>query len=515
MPHAMSKRSTTGSPLLSYGVSFSGFVWHHVLYYFCVVVSGFGPAPYYASGWYAEFYRWTLHKQIPASVFMDDWATVGTDQSEALANRRAIKDLFSPCGLLFSDAKDTDDQRLVYLGILFDTVAMTMSSEPEKAAALRTVLVAHHARISSGSNLPHAEIRSIAGKLGWYAQVLQSGRLHTRAWWLYVVFRAKLLAPTRARLLKDTLWWIAVLATWESSENEPQQFPLLSADSFHSDLSRASVVVSDASGPDGFGYYYAPLGSDSPQFGAFGTINIDSSIPTAASLQHSGISSNERPPRVVCFYGYPTTSRPFTASTRERAGRRKASLSSLSYLPAAMHSALYCLPSGFLMNLTVFLITSLISLFSLGRTSPVSSHRTPPTPWPPQPPVSWTTPSSRPSPTQPVSTPAVWNRLCRIQETHYLSALQRKPTTSSALTTAPANLSNENSLGRRRQAKLAQLRTGISNTMGQYQRLIDGNFSANHNKKCRWCGDLNETVTHVYNDCTDLQIQALRNDIYT
>ena len=146
---------------------------------------------------------------------------------------------------------------------------MTLSFEPEKAAALRTVLVAHHARISSGSNLPHAEIRSIAGKLGWYAQVLQSACLHTRSWRLYVVFGAKLLAPTRARLLKDTLWWIAVLTAWESSENDPQQFPLLSADSFHSDLSRASVVVSDASGPDGFGYYYGPLGSDSPQFGAF------------------------------------------------------------------------------------------------------------------------------------------------------------------------------------------------------------------------------------------------------
>ena len=57
-----------------------------------------------------------------------------------------------------------------------------------------------------------------------------------------------------------------MLSAWESSENDPQQFPLLSADSFHSDLSRLSVVVS---GPDGFGYYYGPFGSDTPQFGAF------------------------------------------------------------------------------------------------------------------------------------------------------------------------------------------------------------------------------------------------------
>ena len=47
----------------------------------------------------------------------------------------------------------------------------------------------------------------------------------------------------------------------------------------------------------------------------------------------------------------------------------------------------------------------------------------------------------------------------------YLSELQRKPNTRSELTTAPANLNNDNTLSRRRQAKLAQLRTGICNTM--------------------------------------------------
>ena len=140
-----------------------------------------------------------------------------------------------------SDA-NTDGQRVVYFGVLFDTVAMTMSFEAEKAPVLRTILVSHHATISSGSKLPHAEIRSTAGKLGWYAQVLQSGR-HTCAWWLYVVFGHKRLTPTRARLLKGTLWWIAVLATWENCENDPQLFPLLSDHSFWTDPVRVSVIA--------------------------------------------------------------------------------------------------------------------------------------------------------------------------------------------------------------------------------------------------------------------------------
>ena len=46
--------------------------------------------------------------------------------------------------------------------------------------------------------------------------------------------------------------------------------------------------------------------------------------------------------------------------------------------------------------------------------------------------------------------------------------------------------------------------------MGHHQRLIDGHFSPDFNRRCRWP---NESVHHVYNDCTDLQIQALRDDI--
>ena len=98
---------------------------------------------------------------------------------------------------------------------------------------------------------------------------------------------------------------------------------------------------------------------------------------------------------------------------------------------------------------------------------------------------------------------------------HYQTALQTNHSIRSALTTAPANLSQGNTLGRRSQVKLAQLRTGVSNSMGWYQRLIDGGFRAGHNRRCRWCGRSEETVTHVYNECADLQLIGLRHDIST
>ena len=52
--------------------------------------------------------------------------------------------------------------------------------------------------------------------------------------------------------------------------------------------------------------------------------------------------------------------------------------------------------------------------------------------------------------------------------------------------------------------------------MGWYQRLSAGNFDTeNYLRQCRWCGDANETVSHVYSNCTDLQILALSDDFHT
>ena len=49
-----------------------GFVWNFMYWFFAVVPFGFGPAPYYCSGWSAECYRWVRHAGVPASVYMDD-----------------------------------------------------------------------------------------------------------------------------------------------------------------------------------------------------------------------------------------------------------------------------------------------------------------------------------------------------------------------------------------------------------------------------------------------------------
>ena len=63
------------------------------------------------------------------------------------------------------------------------------------------------------------------------------------------------------------------------------------------------------------------------------------------------------------------------------------------------------------------------------------------------------------------------------------------------------------------QLTLARLRTGTCNSMGWYVGHCRNGYDSNHkNDVCRWCGVAPETVLHVFNDCTDLQIQLLRDE---
>ena len=49
--------------------------------------------------------------------------------------------------------------------------------------------------------------------------------------------------------------------------------------------------------------------------------------------------------------------------------------------------------------------------------------------------------------------------------------------------------------------------------MGWYVGYCRNGYDTNHkNDLCRCCGVAPETVLHVFNDCTDLQIQLLRDD---
>ena len=98
---------------------------------------------------------------------------------------------------------------------------------------------------------------------------------------------------------------------------------------------------------------------------------------------------------------------------------------------------------------------------------------------------------------------------------HYHHQLATLQTERSVITTDKANLRVEDKLTRAQQSTLAQLRSGTCTSMGWNVGYCRNGYDRNHKSDlCRWCGVAPETVLHVFKDCTDLQIQLLREDYH-
>ena len=67
---------------------------------------------------------------------------------------------------------------------------------------------------------------------------------------------------------------------------------------------------------------------------------------------------------------------------------------------------------------------------------------------------------------------------------------------------------NDKSLSRKEQVLLAQLRCGECNKVGKYLTRLGKSLGV-----CRWCGDAEETVYHLYEKCSNSKIRNLRKEI--
>jgi hypothetical protein len=109
-------------------------------------------------------------------------------------------------------------------------------------------------------------IRSVAGSLNWYSEVLQSGRLHVRSWWLYSIHRERITAAVRRKLILDTQWWVGILDEWGRGGFTGREYPIFSASELLADPNKVYVVQSDAAGEDSLGYYHGVLSEREPRF---------------------------------------------------------------------------------------------------------------------------------------------------------------------------------------------------------------------------------------------------------
>jgi hypothetical protein len=218
---------------------------------------GYTTCPYYCSTWSAEFKLWLANRGIETAHLMDDWLVVDHSYPTLLNKLEVVHHFFADIGLVINTAKDESGQVLTFLGVLLDSVNMTMRFDPVQSKAMRLELTVSLRRLSGGLHLDHTTVRHICGKLNWYSEVLQSGRIHLRSWWMYERHLSHLLPTTFNRLLIDTQWWIDILLSWESEHSSGIEYPIVSASELMANPESIMIVQSDASGTDGFGYYYS------------------------------------------------------------------------------------------------------------------------------------------------------------------------------------------------------------------------------------------------------------------
>jgi hypothetical protein len=219
---------------------------------------GFGPCPYYASTWSAEIRQWMISAGLDPAFLMDDWFETGVDEADARSRMSRLSDILIRAGYDMAVDKFGFGQLMVFLGILIDTTTMTCRIDKTQAGGFKQQLLAYVALIESGRDVDLQTVRHVAGKLSWYCEVLQSGRMHINQWWRYAsVLEGWTRYYDRRLLLDETAWWLNILEQWERDESSVQASVIFNSSEILANPDCFQIVQSDASGKDGCGYVFA------------------------------------------------------------------------------------------------------------------------------------------------------------------------------------------------------------------------------------------------------------------
>ena len=208
--------------------------------YFCIQYKGvtwcyskccFGhtACPYYTSTFGAEYYRWFTHIYcIPCSYIVDDWLTAAATLARSLAQMKTISNVLESCGFTMNDAKFKSGQQIVFLGILIDSVTMTIRFDSVSAKGFRVELQVYFDILLDNKHLDINIVRPICGKLNWYAEIVQSGRIHIQSFWNYFRHHKRSYPASMIQLKKDMQWWLQLLTSWEHEDSTDLVYRILS-----------------------------------------------------------------------------------------------------------------------------------------------------------------------------------------------------------------------------------------------------------------------------------------------
>lgn len=227
-----------------------------VVYVYARCPFGFTACPYYASTWSAEFKSWLTSLGVETAHLMDDWLVVKETERKVKVELGKVVEVFEDVGFSLAVEKNEVGQCLTFLGVHLDSINMTMRFDATQARGMKLEFQFYLNSLLAGVLLDHTTIRRVCGILNWYSEVVQSGRMHTRSWWTYEKYGASMFESAHRALVADTQWWISLLQSWENSLSSNVEYSILSADELLRNKRSIMIVQSDASGTDGFGYYY-------------------------------------------------------------------------------------------------------------------------------------------------------------------------------------------------------------------------------------------------------------------
>ena len=237
------------------------------LWYNSVLAMGLSPAPYYASTWSAEILAEHRAVGVKSSNLLDDFIMVGDTLADCTRSLAIVEGGFESRGLpLAEDKRQPPSQCVDYLGFRINTVTMTVSVIPSKAAGFLLVLEAAMDTLRTGGNMSHSDWNHICSKLEDYAQVSQLGKSYVAWAWSYLTHGPALSVYGRINLLSDLEWWHAQLSSWATGVLSGFEYAILNGSVLAANPALIDVVVTDMSGPDGTGAYYGPLLDRNPQF---------------------------------------------------------------------------------------------------------------------------------------------------------------------------------------------------------------------------------------------------------
>ena len=239
------------------------FVWRQVLFFFAGLMFGLRNSGYQgqrvtnAVTWiHQRLGLETDEEQMYSSInYSDDIGGAETTEKRAVASFNALSDLLLDLGLEESiDKAHPPSTKMPYLGVQFDTVAMTMSIPPEKLQEVRAEVRLWLRKTTSTKK----NLQKLLGKLFWVSRCVR----HSRSFMGRLLGQLKLTNSVgenkKVKLSSDCIadinWWDRYLARFNGVEMMYPANPiLLSLDQLLD--SSALVNCGDAQMMGGGAYY--------------------------------------------------------------------------------------------------------------------------------------------------------------------------------------------------------------------------------------------------------------------